>query len=620
MQLSRAAGPWRGGSALGSFLTGERAVRRLAAILAADVVGYSRLMGRDENGTLTRLKAHRTERLEPTLARHGGRLVKLTGDGALVEFPSAVDALGAAIEFQQAMAAANRDQREDTAIVFRIGLHLGDLIVEEDDLYGDGVNVAARLEAEAPAGGIVISGDVHNAVAGRLKATFADLGALSLKNIERTVLAFGVQWDPVDWKVSASSVVSPVIVPAPPTDDVPLTLPDRPSIAVLPFQNMSGDPDQEYFADGMVEDIITALSRFKSLFVIARNSSFTYKGRAVDIKQVGRELGVRYVLEGSVRKAANKVRITGQLIDGESGAHLWADRFDGSLEDVFELQDQVTTSVVGAIAPKITQAEMERARRKPAGNLDAYDCFLRGFAQASIMTREAQDNALELYRRAIELDENFPTPHGMIARIYSFRVQQGWIVDQEWEQAETRRLAERVADIGHDDAEALCWAGHSIAVVCGEFRGGAVLIDRALSINPNLAGGWQTRGWVSVLLGEHQMALEQIARAQRLNPMDPESFISDGGMGAANLGLRKYDEAVKWLARTLARQPNWMIAKRQSVIANAHAGNIEEARRHLEDIRRADPLLRLSNFRTLWTRPADVEMMLEGMRLAGLPE
>ena len=385
---------------------------------------------------------------------------------------------------------------------------------------------------------------------------------------------------------------------------------------------MSRDPEQEYFADGMVEDIITALSRFKSLFVIARNSSFTYKGRAVDIKQVARELGVRYVLEGSVRKAGNKVRITGQLIDGESGSHLWADRFDGSLEDVFELQDQVTTSVVGAIAPKITQAEMERARRKSAGNLDAYDCFLRGIAQGGIMTREAQDNALEFHRRAIELNADFPAPHGAIARIYSFRVQQGWIVDKEWEQAETMRLAKRVADIGHDDAEALCWAGHSIAVVCRELESGAVLIDRALAINPNLAVGWQTRGWVSVLLGEHQIALDQIARAQRLNPMDPQSFISEGGMGAANLGLRKYDEALKWLAKTLVHQPNWMVAKRQAAIANAHAGNIVEARRIMEDIRRENPMLRLSNLKsyTMWSRPEDIEMMVEGMRLAGLPE
>ncbi len=279
-----------------------REQRRLAAIVAADVVGYSRLMGRDESGTLARLREHRKQRFEPTLARHGGRLVKLTGDGALVEFPSAVDALGAAIEFQQAMAEVNLGQPEDAAIVFRIGLHLGDLIVDGDDLYGDGVNVAARLETEAPAGGIVISYSVRDAVIGRLKATFDDVGSLALKNIERPVQAFCVKWNAADWQVAAPSVA--VAAPVLPATDAPLALPDKPSIAVLPFQNMSGDLEQEYFADGMVEDIISALSRFKSLFVIARNSSFTYKGKAVDIKQVGRELGVRYVLEGSVRRAA----------------------------------------------------------------------------------------------------------------------------------------------------------------------------------------------------------------------------------------------------------------------------------------------------------------------------
>ena len=360
-------------------MTGERVVRRLAAILAADVVGYSRLMGRDENGTLARLKAHRTERLEPVLARHGGRLVKLTGDGALVEFPSAVDALSAAIEFQQVMAEANEGQPAETAIIFRIGLHLGDLIVDGDDLYGDGVNVAARLEAEAPPGSIVISGDVHNAVAGRLKATFADLGELTLKNIERPVRAFRVQVDGIPAVLSATA-------PSHATE-APLALPDKPSIAVLPFQNMSGDPEQEYFADGIVEDIISALSRFKSLFVIARNSTFAYKGKSLDIRQVGRELGVRYVLEGSVRKAGGRVRITGQLIDSATGAHLWADRFEGSLDDIFELQDQVTASVVGAIAPKLDEAEIERARRKPVENLDAYDLFLRGLAVGYVWTR-----------------------------------------------------------------------------------------------------------------------------------------------------------------------------------------------------------------------------------------
>jgi adenylate cyclase len=354
----------------------------LAAILAADVVGYSRLMGRDEAGTLARLKAHRTERLEPALARNGGRLVKLTGDGALAEFGSAVDALTAAIEFQQAVAEANRDQPEITQIVFRIGLHLGDLIVDGNDLYGDGVNVAARLEAEAPPGEIIISGDVHNAVAGRLKATLHDLGVLSLKNIERPVQAFRVGWNPSDWKVSESATAAPSFGATPQPADVQLTLPDKPSIAVLPFQNMSGDPEQEYFADGITEDLITELSRFNSLFVIARNSSFSYKGRSPDVRQVGRELGVRYVLEGSIRKSSNRIRVTGQLVDALTGNHIWAERYDRVLEDIFAVQEEVTQAIVAAIAPRIESTEQSKAARRRPDNLTAYEIGLLAWTHA----------------------------------------------------------------------------------------------------------------------------------------------------------------------------------------------------------------------------------------------
>ena len=601
-------------------MTGERVTRRLAAILAADVAGYSRLMGRDEHGTLTRLKAHRTERLEPVLTRHGGRLVKLTGDGALVEFPSAVDALGAAIEFQQAMAEANRDQPEDTRIVFRVGLHLGDLIVDGDDLYGDGVNVAARLEGEAPAGGIVISRNVHDAAAGRLKATFDDLGSLVLKNIERPVQAFRVKWEEADWKVATSTVLS--IGTALVSADVPLALPDKPSIAVLPFQNMSGDPEQEYFADGMVEDIITALSRFKSLFVIARNSSFTYKGKAVDIKQVGRELGVRYVLEGSVRKGGGRVRITGQLIDSKSGAHLWADRFDGSLEDVFDLQDRVTASVVGAIAPAVERAEIEHAKRKPVENLDAYDCYLRALPHFYVPTKDAQEAALSLFYRAMKLDADFATPYGMAARCYSIRKTQGWMVDKNWEEAEIRRLALRVAAIGGDDAIALSRAGHALAYVCREYDTGAAMIDQALSINQNLAVGWIVRGFVSVYAGQHAAAIDQLTRALRLNPLDPEIWRAEISMTMALVLLGRYDEASNWATRASAHQPNYLTVMCVSVIVTALAGHIDEARKLMALMRQAHPAVSVSSVREMLPnrQSHEFERMLDGLRLAGLPE
>jgi adenylate cyclase len=596
-----------------------REQRRLAALVSADVAGYSRLMGRDESGTLARLREHRKQRFEPALARHGGRLVKLSGDGALAEFPSAVDSLSAAIEFQQAMVEANYEQTEDTRIVFRVGLHLGDLIVDGDDLYGDGVNVAARLEAESPAGGIVISGNVHDAVVGRLKATFQDLGSLALKNIERPIQAFRVRWESADWQASATQ---PSAIAASLSTDVTLALPNKPSIAVLPFQNMSDNRDDEYFADGVVEDIITALSRFKSLFVIARNSSFSYKGKSADIRQVGRELGVRYVLEGSIRKASGRVRITGQLIESETGGHLWADRFESSLEDIFELQDQMTTSVVGAIGPKLDQAEMERVKRKPVENFDAYDCFLRGMANLYEQTQDSWEGALRLFCRAIELDRDFSTPYGMAARCYGNRKIQGWVVDKDWEESEVRRLALQVAAIGRDDALALCWTGFSLVRVCGDYDTGADLIDQARSINPNLAVCWRLRGAVSLFVGQHDVALEQLTHALRLSPLDPETYLAETNIALAHVFQGRYDEAMTWAAKALRRQPNWIAAMRASAVASALGGKIDEARKIMARMRQVDPEMRIAHLKDYlpYRRPQDVEREIEGLRLAGLPE
>src|SRR5262245_1220032 len=363
----------------------ERIQRRLAAILAADVVGYSRLVEQDEAGTLATLKARRKQILEPLVAKHQGRVFKVAGDGVLVEFASAVNAVQCAIDLQQEMAAANDGQREDRQIILRIGVNLGDVIVEGSDLCGDGVNIAARLEAVAEPGGILVSAPAFDFVRNKVKVGFGDLGAQTLKNITEPVRAYRVTGTP------AVAVAAPKAVS------------DKPSIAVLPFANMSGDPEQEYFSDGIVEEIITALSRMRSLFVVARNSSFYYKGRPINVRQVGRELGVRYVLEGSVRKAANRLRISGQLIDAETGAHLWADRFDGDMEDIFDLQDQVTAKVVGAIAPKLDEAEIERIRSKPTENFDAYDHFLRGMAGLHRWSREGNDEALAHFYRALEL-------------------------------------------------------------------------------------------------------------------------------------------------------------------------------------------------------------------------
>jgi TolB-like protein len=400
------------------------------------------------------------------------------------------------------------------------------------------------------------------------------------------------------------------------------SLPDRPSIAVLPFTNLSGAPEQEYFADGIVEDIITALSRMRWLFVIARNSSFTYKGRAVDVKQVGRELGVRYLLEGSVRKAADRVRITGQLIDVATGAHLWADRFDGGLEDIFDLQDEVTASVVSAMAPKLEQAEIERAKRKPTESLDSYDYLLRGMASVYKWTSNDINDALKLFYQAIERDPDFSMPHGMAAWCYLWRSANGWTSDREQEIAETVRLAERVAELGKDDAVSLAFGGLALAYVAGDLERGEALIDRALMLNPNLMAAWYASGWVKAFLGETEIAIEHVARAMRLSPLDPLMFLMQGVTALAHFVAGHYDEATEWAAKAVREQPNFLGAMRNVAVSSALAGRLDEAKQALARVRRLDPDMCISNLkdRVGPYRPEDLARFAEGMRLAGLPE
>jgi adenylate cyclase len=572
--------------------------RRLAAILVADVVGYSKLMSSDEAGTLTQLQTLRTEIIEAQLAKHAGRLFKSVGDGFLIEFSSAVQAVSCARAIQEA--------NVQGALPLRIGIHVGDVVVQGDDLMGDGVNIAARIEGVADAGGIAISRAVHEQVRDKLDVQFTDKGEVTLKNLARPVHVFAI----------AGSHPA-AIAPAP-----PLALPDKPSIAVLPFQNMSGDPEQDYFVDGLVEDIITGLSRFKSLFVIARNSSFTFKGKTVDIKQVGRELGVRYVLEGSVRKAGSRLRITGQLIDSQSGAHLWADRFDGLLQDIFDLQDQITGRIVGAIAPRLDGAEIDRVKRKPAENLDAYDCYLRGMAKLYEQTRESLEDALRFFYRAIDLDPEFSTPYGMVARCYAHLWGYRWKTDEVHDKAEIRKMASRVAVVGRDDAVALCAAGFALVRVCEDDEAGSVLIDQGLAMNPNLAVGWTLRGAVSTHLGDADAALEQHTRSMRLNPLDPEAYWTEMYVGWAHLAQGKWDEALRWAARSLAHRPDFYATVWLTAIANALAGQIGEARKLMPQIRQGHPDMRLSNLKSYIPirKPEVLALMHEGMRLAGLPE
>ena len=402
-----------------------------------------------------------------------------------------------------------------------------------------------------------------------------------------------------------------------------VALPDKPSMAVFAFQNMSGDPEQEYFADGVVEEIITALSRMRWLFVIARNSSFTYKGRVMDVKQVGRELGVRYVLEGGVRKAANRVRITGQLIDAANGVHLWADRFEGSLEDIFDLQDQVTASVVGAIAPQLEQAEIERAKRKPTESLDAYDYYLRGMANLYQWTRESNSEALRLLYRAIELDPNFASAYGVAAWCYVWRKTQGWIPDGVQESAEATRLARRAVELGKDDAIALSAGGYALAHIAGDLDSGAAFIDRALVLNPNLAGTWLNSGWLRIWLGESELAIEHLARAMRLSPVDPILFRMQGATASAHFFAGRYDDASAWAEMALRSNPNLQQALRVAAASHALAGRLEMAREAIGRMRLLDPDLRISNLKhrlPTFRRPEDLARYLEGLRKAGVPE
>jgi len=406
------------------------------------------------------------------------------------------------------------------------------------------------------------------------------------------------------------------------TTPKPLPLPDKPSIAVLPFDNMSGDREQDYFADGMVEEIITALSRFRQLFVIARNSTFTYKGRAVDVKQVGRELGVRYVLEGSVRRSDNRVRIAAQLIDATTATHLWADRFDSAIENIFDLQDRLTATVVGAVAPQLQQAEIERAKRKPTESLDAYELFFRGMANFYQWTLEGTNEALRLFHRAVELDPDFAPAYGMAAYCYLWRKVNGWTVNYEQETGEAGRLARRAVDLGQDDAVALTFGGYTLAYAVGDFEGAAAFLDRALTLNPNLAAAWHYSGLTKIWLGEPDIAIEHLTIAMRLSPLDPFIHYRQSLTALAHLCAGRYDEACMWSEKALQGGPNYAPGYRIAAASNALVGRIEKAQKIAARIRQFDAGFRVSSAKDIlpFRRPEDLARYEDGLRKAGLPE
>jgi TolB-like protein/class 3 adenylate cyclase len=574
-------------------------VRRLAAILAADVAGYSRLMGTDEEGTHERLQAHLRDLIEPKIAEHRGRIVKNTGDGFLAEFASVVDSVRCAVEVQRGMAERNAGTPSEKRIEFRIGINLGDVIVEELDIFGDGVNVAARLEALAEPGGICVSRVVRDQVRDRLDYTFEDLGEQTVKNIARPVRVYRVR------------DIGAVDTPSGPTPPA-LALPDKPSIAVLPFANMSGDPEQEYFVDGMVEEIITALSRIRWLFVIARNSSFTYKGQTVDVKQVGRELGVRYVLEGSVRKAGNRVRITGQLVDAANGTHLWADRFDGSLEDVFDLQDKVASSVAGVIEPALQAAETARSANRPTSDLTAYDLYLRAYAMA-LSSAARFPEALRLMDQAIARDPRYG-PALALAASCCFRL----LADERSEDREADRLkgpifARRALEVADDDPGVLAQAAQALAYFGEDIDAMMALVDRALALNPNFARGWQISANLRYWAGQPDIAIEHVQAALRLSPRARvgASLLT---IGAAHFVSRRFDEAVPKLLLAIQEDPTHPSPYRSLAACYAHMGRLDDAREIVERLRAITSVV-IADASYL-RNPEQRELFLSGLRLA----
>jgi adenylate cyclase len=546
----------------------RRAERRLAAVLAADVAGYSRLMGADEEGTLRILKAHRQTVFGPQVAGHRGRIVKTTGDGLLVEFGSVVDAVECACAIQAALARHNADVPVERRLEFRIGINLGDVIIDGDDIYGDGVNIAARLEGLAEPGGICVSAAVRDQLRDKRALYFEDLGEHAVKNIARPLRVYRLA--AIEGDGTTPDAVSPAPVPA---------LPERPSIAVLPFTNMSGDSEQDYFADGMVEDITTALSRFKELFVIARNSSFVYKGRPVDVQKVARELGVRYVLEGSVRKAGARMRITGQLIDVATRAHLWADRFDGEIEDVFALQDRVTERVVGALLPTLRQAEIERARRKPPASLGAYDHVLRALPHIVANTVAQAEAAAKVLNEALRLDPQYAHAHALLAHAHGQVFRSAMGPAREEARIQALAHAQEAIRLGSSDSAVLAPAGFMLMIADKDVTGARAALDTAVALNPNSATAFTYRALVLAIAGEPEAAIDDAYCALRLSPLDPLSYLPHMAILIAHLWRREYDDAIAAGHKAIDLAPRYPMGYAWVIVAECERGNAAEAER-----------------------------------------
>jgi TolB-like protein/class 3 adenylate cyclase/Tfp pilus assembly protein PilF len=584
--------------------------RKLAAILVADIVGYSRLAGADEDRTLARLRGLRSDLIDPAIVAHHGRIVKRTGDGSIIEFRSVVDAVRCGIEVQSGLIERNAGVPPEKRIEFRVGIHVGDVVEESDgDLMGDAVNIAARLESIAKPGGICLSEDAYRQVKSRLDLKVSDLGPVPLKNIAEPMRAYALSLD----RSATKSDARPAETPS------SLALPDKPSIAVLPFQNMSGDPEQDYFADGMVEDIVTGLSRIKWLFVIARNSSFTYKGKAVDVRQAGRELGVRYLLEGGVRKSGSRLRVTAQLVEAETGAHLWADKFDGALEDVFDLQDQITDKVVGIVEPNVQKSEVERSRRKRPESLDAHDLYLRALPYVSPMSPANASVATEFLLKALELDPNYPAAHAYLAWAHQIRFAHGGGFDE----------ADRIAGLRHaraalandvDDATALAVGANVAGWLCKDAKAALNAIERALSCNPSSAIAYYFGGTLYAWSGDPVTGTTYARRALRLSPFDPLTFQAHLALGIAAFHEERYDESAAWWAKCAEANPDFGAFVMGEATALALGGRTDEARSACARALKLEPGFSIRTARELGYAPALEAKSVQALRLLGVPE
>ena len=570
----------------GTFLSGERVERRLAAVLAADVAGYSRLMGRDEERTLAQLKSFRKTLVDPGIATHRGRIVKTTGDGMLVEFASAVDAARCAVQVQREMAQQNTAVPPELRIEFRIGIHVGDIIIDDNDIFGDGVNIAARLEGIAEPGGVCISDDAHRQIRGKIDIAFDDIGEQNLKNIAEPMRA---------WHLRLAGEAAAAIRAAP-TQVQDLTLPDKPSIVVLPFDNMSAEAGQDYLADGIVEAITAALSCIRSFFVIARTSAFTYKGRATNARDVGKELGVAYLLEGSVQKAGNRLRIIVQLIETEGGAHVWSSRFDGDIDEFFDLEDRITEQVAGALQPSIRIAEIERSRRKRPQELGSYDYTMRAMPHVWALEKEESVKALELLEQALAIDPQYPLALSLAGWCHAQRSVYNWADDIAASQATARSLAERAAEMSGDDPVILAVLGavHTFVRNYGTAR---VLLERAVALDPNAAWAWSRLGWLENYADRPEKAIMNFERALRLSPIDPMNFNNYVGIGSAHEVAQDYDQAAAFYRRALEERPNASWIYRNLASSLSGAGRVDEARQAFAEVMRFYPDLTMSRFK-----------------------